>query len=122
MFSGLRLGAHPVRRWHELRNFIETGKIRVAVPPVESSDFDPENPPLTELNLWTEGSEQVSGEDLINYIDRDLIAKPLFDAMQASVRKTDMGGFQLGFLTYGLDAMALYDEQISYARRLKLVP
>lgn len=120
MFSGLRLGENPVRRWHELRNFIETGTIRVVEPPLEPSEFDPSNPCLTELNLWVSGAKNVSGEDLVNYIYRDIIAKPQFSSMHETIHRTEFDDFTLGYLTYGLNVMALHGQHVAFANQLRL--
>jgi hypothetical protein len=107
MFPGLVLEGHPIRRWAELRNAIETGVVRVGpVRFVKNDDgaIGIEADGLIEHSLW--GSPQLTPEFLRKYIEDGLLKEPLFRAMEKVERSSRIEKWKLTFTSFALDAVA----------------
>jgi hypothetical protein len=103
MFSGLRIDGHPVRRFRELLNMIETGHVsfhRVSVTQDEMG-LDVADNAETDYHLWQ--SSALRPEFLRDYIASDLLQGPMFDSMVELNRTFDLNGLQLEFQSYALD-------------------
>lgn len=107
MFPALSFEGHPVRRFWELTNMIESGIIRFGRIDVEDgmdgAQINQDN--LLERNMW-DGSH-LTAKQLRCYIQEDLLHEPIFEAMTETERGYKMGNKEIVFSTFGLDPMAL---------------
>jgi hypothetical protein len=92
MFSGYRIGRHPIRSFAEIAGFVWPGKFgfggRI-------------------LPLRPEGT--LDEQSLKNYLDNDSMHKTIFKCMRKITRDYDLGGKTLSLNSYGLDMRAFAD-------------
>ncbi len=107
MFSGLRVNGHPVRRMAELSNMIRTGVLRTALASVDHKDGQPVvgTDDIVERKLWTE--PVLTSKFLAEYLQKDLLANMLFDAMVEYEETFSLAEGRLTFVSYALDAEAV---------------
>jgi len=111
MFPGLAIGGHPVRRWAELQNMIESGLLRVGSVRFTRRDGDIgieadriEADGLVEGSLWDR--PELTPDFLRKYIKEGLLRDPLFSAMVKVERAYQLGKWTLVFSRFALDADA----------------
>jgi len=111
MFPGLAIAGHPVRRWAELQNVIESGVVRVGSirftrrdggAGIEADSIEPDG--LVEASLW-DGPE-LTPEFLRKYIKESLLQDSMFSAMVKVEQAYQLGKRTLVFSSFGLDAVA----------------
>ncbi|MDE0380978.1 MAG: hypothetical protein OXI20_17240 [Rhodospirillales bacterium] len=107
MFPALSLEGHPVRRFWELTNMIESGVIRFGLVNLEEGTEGAciNQDRVVERNLW-DGSA-LTPRLLRRYIQEDLLHKPIFEAMVEVERCYRIGNSDIIFETFGLDPIAL---------------
>ncbi|MEJ8476649.1 hypothetical protein [Roseibium algae] len=103
MFSGLRMDGHPVRRFQELINMIETGYVSLNSVSVTQDEqgLDVTNDAVRQYYLWN--SPSLRPQFLRDYIERDLLQGQMFDAMVELNRSFNLDRWQLEFQSYALD-------------------
>jgi hypothetical protein len=92
MFSGYRIGGHPIRSFAEIAGFVWPGKF----------SFGDRILPLRPEGKLDENS-------LKNYLDGDSMHRNIFRCMREIRRDYDLGGNILSLDSYGLDMRALAD-------------
>lgn len=106
MFSGLRIGGNPVRRWAELANMIETGIVNsaniIATPGDNGLDIKADG--WTSRCLWN--GPDLTAQFLHDYLEGDTLRDAMFDAMVEHSRSFDLGERRLVFKSYALDVQA----------------
>lgn len=107
MFSGFRADGNPVRRMHELCNYIETGKIRVAEVIRSPSQQTPADIVVKEVDVWGGEYPQLTADLLWEYLAKDKLVKPIFDAMESYSKVHTLKKRNLVFSTFALDALKL---------------
>ncbi len=95
LFTGYRMGSHPVRQAHELINVLLRGEI-----------VRPEGPPL---RFWRESMFQVA--DFVDYLLGESIVRMQFDLLQPLHRSIQVGNMKLVLQNYFMDVLAA-NEQI----------
>jgi len=107
MFPGLSISGHPIRRWAELKNMVETGIVRIGSIEVEEdeSGLNVRTEDLVERSLWDEA--QLSPEFLREYIAGDWLQTTFFNSMVEWERSYRLEDWELVFSTYVLDAGAV---------------
>ena len=116
MFPGLLMDGHPIRRFKELRNMIQSGTIRVTEVNADITSSDPSdyNLDVREVKLW-EGPE-LTPEFLQRYINDELIHGPTFRSMRAWEKTYRLGDTKLAFSTFVLDPVALGENLAKVAK------
>jgi hypothetical protein len=106
MFPGLTISGHPIRRWPELRNMIESGTVRVGSARVtrDESGLDIQADDLVERNVW--GGSELTPSFLREYIKEGWLQKKLFGAMVGTEQRYRLGTWELVFPTFALDVNA----------------
>jgi hypothetical protein len=107
MFSGFRADGHPVRRMHELCNYIETGKISVVEVTQLPSQQTPADIVVREVDVWGEEYRQLTADLLWEYLAKDKLVAPIFDAMESYSKTHTLKKGNLVFSTFALDALKL---------------
>ena len=111
MFPGLSIGGHPVRRWAELQNVIESGVVRVGSVRftrrdggigIEADSIEADG--LVEGSLWN--GPELTPDFLRKYIKEALLRDSMFSAMVKVERAYQLGRWTLVFSSFGLDADA----------------
>ena len=107
MFPALSLEDHPIRRFWELTNMIDSGDVRFGVVNVEEGTDGTyiNQDEVMERNVW-EGST-LTPRFLRRYIQEDLLHKPIFEAMVEVERRYRIENKNIIFSTFGLDPVAL---------------
>ncbi len=110
MFPGLSIDGHPIRRWAELRNMIESGVVQSFSINIktDSNGFRIDEDEYLERNLW-EGPK-LTPEFLRRYISEDLLHGPIFRAMLEVERSYRIGNVNLRFSTFGLNPSVMQEE------------
>jgi hypothetical protein len=103
MFPGLMISGHPIRRWPELRNMIESGTVRVGSARVieDESCLGIQADDLVERNVWS--SSELTPCFLREYIKEGWLQKKLFGAMVGTEHRYRLGTWELVFPTFALD-------------------
>lgn len=106
MFPGLSISGHPVRRWPELWNMIESGVVRVGSIRVVEEDgkLGVQDDYVVERKLWS--GPELRPEFLRGYIMGERTHQALFGAMIPWERRFRLGESELIFSTFLLDPMA----------------
>ena len=106
MFPGLTIDGHPIRRWRELRNMIETGTVRMRRidGDTAAAEGDDEEEDVQELTLWD--GPAATPEFLRRYLRNDLLHKAVFSSMVDWERSYRLGKTKLTFSTFLLDPVA----------------
>ena len=110
MFPALSLEGHPIRRFWELTNMIESGVIRFGVVNVEEGTDGARinQDKVVERNMW-DGST-LTPRLLRRYIQEDLFHKPIFEAMVEVERSYRIKSWDLKFVTFGLDPITVQEK------------
>jgi hypothetical protein len=108
MFPGLVIGGHPVRRWPELQNAIESGVVRVGsvhftrrdgAIGIEADTIKADD--LVERSLW--GGPELTPDFLRKYINEGFLRDALFGAMVNVERAYQLDKWTLVFSSFALD-------------------
>lgn len=101
IFTGYRMGVHPVRQAHELMNVVLRGEVRVGATKA--------------VKFWR--GPQLHALDLVDYLDGENIVRRQFDHMQPLERRFVLGDVTLSVRNYVMnlehaakDVMAVYGE------------
>lgn len=101
MYNGYTNGEHHVRSFHELLNFLDTGKIEIT-----------DNGVTKEISLWK--SDKITGNDIYDFIENRIAHKPIFESFSIQTNKEFFGKYSVSFETYEFDAKKFYENlQIS---------
>ncbi|MCF6206303.1 MAG: hypothetical protein L3J47_05365, partial [Sulfurovum sp.] len=95
MFNGYTNGTHHVRAFDELLNFIKYGEMTI-------SDIKHNTTHVKTLNLWT--SNNLTNDDLYQYIEKRKLHKVLFDSMIPITNKIKINKQTIAFETFKFDA------------------
>lgn len=87
MFNGYTDGEHHVRSFHELFNFLDTGKIIIRNKDVEK-----------EINLWKDNT--ISGYDIYNFIQNRILHNLVFDSCYSKTNKIFFKNKSVSFETF----------------------
>jgi hypothetical protein len=87
MFNGYTYDNHHIRAFHELYNFLKSGKIEI------NYKGKPER-----INLWS--GESIAGADIFNFIEKRILHKPLFDSFIPIYSAVNFKKFNLFFETF----------------------
>ena len=108
MFPGLAIGGHPVRRWAELQNAIESRVVRVGSVRftrrdggIGSEADSIEADSLVERSLWD--GPKLTPDFLRRYIKEGLVQEALFGAMVKVERLYQLDRRKLVFSSFALD-------------------
>jgi hypothetical protein len=111
MFPGLAIGGHPVRRWAELQNVIESGVISVGSVRFTRRDCGIGNEAdsieaddAVKGSLWN--GPELTPDILQKYIKEGLLRDALFNAMVKVEQAYQLDKWTLVFSSFGLDADA----------------
>ncbi len=106
MFPGLSISGHPIRRWTELKNMIESGTVRIGSMQVVEDDgglgIQPDG--LVERNVW--GGPELTPRFLREYVRGVWLRTMLFGAMVSWERRYYLKTWELAFPTYAFDLVA----------------
>lgn len=91
MYNGYTNGEHHVRSFHELLNFLDTGKIEIT-----------DNGVTKEISLWK--SDKITGNDIYDFIENRIAHKPIFESFSIQTNKEFFGKYSVSFETYEFDA------------------
>lgn len=100
LFTGYRMGAHPVRQAHEFINVVRSGSIRIV---------GHEQP---ERRFWR--GEEFHSEDLVDYLEGKSVIQAQVGALIPSVRTFSLRGRMLTFEEFAMDvedAVRIANEQ-----------
>ena len=106
MFPGLTISGHPIRRWTELKNIIETGIVRVGSVEIieDEKGLGVQSDHLIERNVW--GGPELTPCFLREYVKEGWLQKKLFGAMVNLERRYRLKTWELAFSTFALDPAA----------------
>jgi hypothetical protein len=96
MFNGYTNGEHHVRSFHELFNFIDTGKIEIT-----------DNGVTKEIRLWK--NNKITGNDLYDFIENRIIHKPILESFDIKINKELFGTYSVSFETYEFNPKKFYE-------------
>lgn len=96
MYNGYTNGEHHVRSFHELLNFLDTGKIKIT-----------DNAVTKEISLWK--SDKISGNDIYDFIENRIFHKPIFESFSIQINKEFFGKYSVSFETYEFDEKKFYE-------------
>ena len=101
MYNGYTNGKHHTRSFHELFNFLDTGKIEIT-----------DNGVTKEISLWK--SDKIIGNDIFDFIENMTVHKPIFESFSIQINKEFFGKHSVSFETYEFDVKKFYENlQIS---------
>lgn len=107
MFAGFRADGHPVRRIHELCNYIETGKIKVVDIIQSPLQQEPAAFVVKEVDVWGRAHPQLTSDLLWEYLAKDKLVTPIFDAMENYSKAHRLKTKNLVFPTFALNVPKL---------------
>lgn len=87
MYNGYTNGKHHTRSFHELFNFLDTGKIIIRNKDVEK-----------EINLWKDNT--ISGYDIYNFIQNRILHNLVFDSCYSKTNKIFFKNKSVSFETF----------------------
>jgi len=96
MYNGYTNGEHHVRSFHELLNFLDTGKIEIT-----------DNGVTKEINLWK--NDKITGNDIFDFIENRIVHKPIFESFSTQINKEFFGKYSVSFETYEFDQKKFYE-------------
>ncbi len=104
MFSGGRVLGHPVRSVFELVNFLNSGEVSFHEGNIRKST----KRELFNFKVWH--GEEFCSEDLIDYLEKDLMHEPVFRAMKEVKQIISLGSRKMVVPIYRLDTGVLLKE------------
>lgn len=96
MYNGYTNGEHHARSFHELLNFLDTGKIEIT-----------DNGVTKEISLWK--SDKITGNDIFDFIENMIVHKPMFESFSIQINKEFFGKYSVSFETYEFDQKKFYE-------------
>lgn len=90
MYNGYTNGEHHVRAFHELLNFLDTGKIEMI-----------NNGVTKEISLWK--NDKIIGNDIYDFIENMIVHKPMLEAFSPQINKEFFGKHTVSFETFEFD-------------------
>jgi len=105
LFSGYRMGAHPVRQAHELMNVVRSGSMRLVGHDQPHRRF------------WR--GDEFHAEDLVDYLEGKSVVQAQLDALVPTYRGYDFRGPVLAFEEY---AMSMDDTVRIVDQRFRVIP
>jgi hypothetical protein len=95
MYNGYTNGEHHARSFHELLNFLDTGKIEIT-----------DNKVTKEISLWK--NDKITGDDIYNFIENRSAHKPIFESFSMQTNKEFFGRHSVSFETFEFDEKKFY--------------
>jgi hypothetical protein len=96
MYNGYTNGEHHTRSFHELFNFLNTGKIKIT-----------ENEVTKEISLWR--NDKIIGTDIYDFIENMIVHKLMFESFSIQTNKEFFGKYSVSFETYEFDQKKFYE-------------
>jgi hypothetical protein len=105
MFPGLTMRGHPIYRWSELKNVIESGLVRVGRVRVEENEGEIhlDSDHVVERSLWD--GDELTPSFLRRYIKEGLLRDILYGAMVKREPAYQLEECKLVFSTFSLNAV-----------------
>ena len=97
MFNGYTDGQHHVRSFHELFNFLDSGKIEIR-----------DNDRVEEINLWE--NEEITEKDIYDFIENSTLHKLIFESFSSQNNEMKLKKYNITFETFEFELMDFYEK------------